>query len=188
MPEFDNSANTAHPGYKSDILVGDNHYIADRVIAASQTLVAGQVMGIDSATGEAYSLSGALQTTTASGDGAETDFDLGHSDVDPASVKVLVDGADVHDFTISQGTGTGGVDQIIFGAAPSSASDNIVVTYTRTRGKVAGVLLEAVTTGVGETPTMPLVQTGGVKRSELTGIPAGEDYAGNIIGGGLILE
>ncbi|MGD9381718.1 MAG: hypothetical protein PVI03_04665 [Candidatus Thorarchaeota archaeon] len=62
---------------------------------------------------------------------AATDtFDLGHSDVVAGSVSVLVDDTtNRRDFTISPGTGGGGVDQIIFENAMTGGETTIIVTY-----------------------------------------------------------
>lgn len=62
---------------------------------------------------------------------AATDtFDLGHSDVVAGSVKVVVDDTtERRDFTISAGTGAGGVDQIIFENAMLGTETTIIVTY-----------------------------------------------------------
>lgn len=62
---------------------------------------------------------------------AATDtFDLGHADVVAGSVKVVVDDTtERRDFTISAGTGAGGVDQIIFENAMLGTETTIIVTY-----------------------------------------------------------
>jgi len=60
-----------------------------------------------------------------------TDYDLawgaGDTEVLESSVKVTLDGTPVHAFTISHGTGTAGVDELIFEDA--TGTEAIVVTY-----------------------------------------------------------
>lgn len=53
------------------------------------------------------------------GNGTKTAFDLDHTDVIPASLEVRVDSVVTTAYTLSKGTGTGGVDQIIFTTAPA---------------------------------------------------------------------
>jgi len=62
---------------------------------------------------------------------AATDtFDLGHEDVVAGSVYCIVDSTtERRDFTISAGTGSGGVDQIIFENAMLGTETTILVTY-----------------------------------------------------------
>lgn len=50
MPVFNNTSGTAPLPY-SDLLQGEGHYIADRAIEASETLVAGEVVVKDATTG-----------------------------------------------------------------------------------------------------------------------------------------
>lgn len=70
------------------------------------------------------------------GDGSTTTFDLGHADVDmdEEAVLVVADGIVLEiseDFTFSNNTGTGGVDQIVFTSAPAT-SVRVAVRYRRT--------------------------------------------------------
>lgn len=60
--------------------------------------------------------------------GTSTDtYDLGQSDILAGSVKVTLDAAENRAFTISAGTGAGGVDQIIF--EENTGTEAIVVSY-----------------------------------------------------------
>ena len=125
--------------------------------------------------GQFVALNEATQSETLSGDNSTTLFDLSSANVDPDSVNVLVGGAAVYDFTISEGTGTGGVDQIQFGTAPATGTDNVAVQYKLTTSICAGILLEDCTTaaaGAGSTKIKPVVRVGAVKLSELSSPPA----------------
>lgn len=175
------------PVYGSDLLVGDGHLIVDRTIAASQTLAVGTVLGVDSATGQFKGVVTTVYESTGTGTaGGEDTFDLGHAGVDSGTVLATVEGVPTGDFTISIGTGTAGVDQIVLGTAPAE-NDAVVVHYKLTLATVAGVLYEATTTGVGETPTAPVVQSGQVRLSKLTGLPGKFNYVGCRVGG-LVME
>ena len=186
MPVFIQETVTLPPDM-SVLLAGDGHIIADRPLEASLTLVMGAVMGFYLATGYFGPVDGTVRTSTISGDGAVTAFDLGHHSVDPGSLLVTVGGAETAAVSIDPGAGTGGVDQIVFATAPASGTDNVVVQYQQTVATVAGVLGQAATTGAGEHPTVPIIQSGAVRRSQLTGMPAGLDVSGNRVGL-LILE
>lgn len=70
------------------------------------------------------------------GDGSTTTFDLGHADVDfdEEAVLVVADGIVLEiteDFTFSNNSGTGGVDQIQFTSAPA-VDVRVAVRYRRT--------------------------------------------------------
>jgi len=73
-----------------------------------------------------------------SGTGAATTFDLGHTDVDLTELGTLVTVDGIiqefgagNDFTFSDNTGAGGVDQIVFEYTPQSSA-KIIVRYRRT--------------------------------------------------------
>lgn len=66
------------------------------------------------------------------GDGSTKAFDLGYSGVDIRTLKVQVAAAAAGGWNLSPGTGTAGVDQIIFGTAPASGA--ITADYTREEG------------------------------------------------------
>lgn len=57
---------------------------------------------------------------TGTGNGTATTFDLGHANVIESSVKVYAGGAQ-QNATLSKGTGTGGVDQVVLAVAPATA-------------------------------------------------------------------
>jgi|GEM_PF-5003558 len=117
MPQFTQTSQNA-PGYSADMLVGDGHYIADRNIDASQTLVAGDIVVRDTTSGN---------------------------------------------WRINDGWTTDNPD-----------TDSI------------GVILEDVTTGVGEVTGMPVLVSGGILASTVNGLPANEGAGSNL--GLLILE
>ena len=50
MPQFASGASTAHPGYRSDVLVGDRHHVIDRPVAASGTYRRHELVVRDGAT------------------------------------------------------------------------------------------------------------------------------------------
>jgi hypothetical protein len=158
------------PLYK--LLAGDQFHVYDYTVGASQTLVAGRVVGFNTATSQVVALSTSVVTDTLSGNGSTTTFDLTSAAVDPATVQVLVAGAAVYDFTISRGTGTAGVDQIVFGTAPATGASNIKVRYKLSTATPIGVLLEDVTTGVGATAIKPVLVAGPVKLSSIVTPPA----------------
>ncbi len=186
MPSFAQTTVTL-PSSMSTLLSGDGHYIVDRPLEESLTLDAGQVMGFFRGTGYFGPVDETVQTTTLSGDGATTAFDLGHHSVDPESLLVLVGGAETAAVSIDPGAGTGGVDQIVFDTAPASGTDNVTVQYKQTVAIVAGVLGEDATTAAGEHTTYPIIQSGAVRRSKISGLPAALDVSGNRVGL-LILE
>lgn len=166
------------------IIHGEPVRIFDRAVGPSQTLLAGAPLGMLN-NGQFVALDMTAQSDTRSGDAATTTFDLDVANVDPDTVKVLVDAAAVYDFTISAGTGTGGVDQIVFAAAPATGTNNVVISYSLTQAKCAGILLEDCTTaasGAGSTKLKPVVQMGAVKLAALESPPASWK-AGRLIGG-----
>lgn len=83
------------------------------------------------------------------GDTSETTFDLAQSDVIESSLVVYI-GNDKQRVTLSAGTGTGGVDQIVFSTAPAAV--DIVADYYYHGSSVgvtgASILLDDVTTTV----------------------------------------
>lgn len=165
------------------IIHGDPVRVFDRPVGPSQTLLAGAPLGMLN-NGQFVALNATPQSDTLTGDGSATTFDLEAANVDPASVRVNVANVAVYDFTISAGTGTGGVDQIVFGTAPASGSNNTKVAYTLTSGKCVGILLEDCTTaasGAGSTKIKPVVQAGAVVLSALVSPPASWK-AGQVIG------
>lgn len=185
MPKFTQEQQQA-PRPASDMLVGHGHRIVDLPMAESQALDRGQVVGVLSASEQVVALDTTRYETVASGDAATTTFTLGHDSVDAESVVAMVGGAPVYDFTISRGTGTAGEDEIVFGTAPASGTDNIVAHYQRTSARPAGVLYEAMTTEAGETPTAPVVIEGGVLLDHLMGVPDG--YGRGMRLGGVVLH
>ncbi len=50
MPNF-TQTNQQHPGYMSDMLVGEDNYVADRLIDAGQSIAKGDILVRDGATG-----------------------------------------------------------------------------------------------------------------------------------------
>lgn len=158
------------PLYK--LLAGEPFHVFDYTVAASQTLVVGQVVGFDTAAAQVGALDAAEKTDLLDGDASTTTFDLANAGVDPASVRVTIGGAATYDWSISAGTGTAGVDQIVFDAAPATGTDNVVVRYLLSTATPIGVLAEAATTGVGETAVKPVIVGGPVQLAELTGAPA----------------
>lgn len=60
--------------------------------------------------------------TVGTGDGIATAFDLNHSTVIESTLIVAVDGKIVQEYTFGDGTGTLGVDQIVFATAPASGA------------------------------------------------------------------
>lgn len=183
MPQFTQETQTG-PTYASALLVGEGHLIVDRLMAPSLTLPAGQVVGVDAATGAFGALDSAIHTTSLTGATGTDTFDLGHDGIDPSTLVVTVAGAlrMPGTYAVSAGTGTGGVDEIVFTTEPANGAA-VVVTYQRTVATPAGVLLTAVTTGVSETTTlMPVIQSGQVRRSLLTGLPAHHDHTGSRVG------
>ena len=50
MPQFQQTTQT-HPGYRSDMLVGEDNYIVDRPIDQSQTIAKGDIVVRDTTTG-----------------------------------------------------------------------------------------------------------------------------------------
>lgn len=50
MPQFQQTTQT-HPGYRSDLLVGDGNYVVDRPIDQNQTISRGDILVRDDATG-----------------------------------------------------------------------------------------------------------------------------------------
>ena len=185
MPQHPQSTQTA-PTYASEILHGGGHVIRDRTMDESQDLPAGQVMGMLYQTGRHVPVDMTEYAVPLSGDGSQTTFDLDHDSVDPGSIRVLEGGSAVYDFDISRGTGTNGEDQIVFGTAPASGTDNVTVRYYRTSATPAGVLLRDVVTEAGEFVGLPLVIEGAVVMDKLTGVPAGYTYGMRM--GALTLE
>ena len=186
MPVFTQETVTL-PADASVLLAGDGHFISDRPLEESLTLTIGAILGFYRGTGRFGPVDETVQTTTLSGDGAETAFDLGHHSVSSGSLLVTVDGVETGAVSIDPGAGTGGVDQIVFNTAPETGTDNVVVTYKQTVANPVGVLASDATTGVGEFTTYPVIQSGAVQRSKLTGMPADLDVTGNQVGL-LILE
>lgn len=72
------------------------------------------------------------------GDGNEDTFDLAHKNVVAATLVVEVDGNPVTAYTLSVGTGTLGVDQIIFDTPPGLGLA-ITATYTYTHPVETGI-------------------------------------------------
>lgn len=71
------------------------------------------------------------------GDGTTKAFDLGHSGVDPRTLKVYKDATQVGGWVYSQGTGGSGKDQVIFETAPAS-SVAVTSDYTHESGGAEG--------------------------------------------------
>src|SRR3989337_1679100 len=65
----------------------------------------------------------------ANGDGSTTTFDLDNANVVAGTLKGYVAGVE-WDVSLSVGTGTGGVDQIVFRVAPTNSAA-VVADYTR---------------------------------------------------------
>lgn len=185
MPQYDQQTYTA-PGRYSDILAGAGHHaIVDRAMQENLDITAGQVLGQLFASGRFEPHDPTVYEASRTGDGATTTFDLNHDSVDPEKMDVTVGGAAEYDWSISRGTGTDGVDQIVFDAAPADTSA-IEINYKRTTATPAGVLLEDTTTGAGEFPTMPVLVDGGALYDQLTGVPDG--YAKGSTMGNVRLE
>jgi hypothetical protein len=186
MPQFIQET-IQGPVYPSSILSGDGHYFADRPIDENQTLALGQLLGMSTATGRWAALDETVHTVALSGDGAATAFDLDHDSVDPDTILAFVAGGLDPLVTVSAGTGTDGVDQVVFESPPANGAA-ISVRYQRSVARVAGVLFcNGVVTGAGEYPTFPVVQTGAVLREKLVGLPPRYNVPGRMIGG-LIIE
>lgn len=155
------------------LLAGEPFHVFDYTVAASQTLVVGQVVGFNTATQQIVARDASAKASDLrNGTGSATTFDLDIAGVDPDTVQVTVGTAPVYDFTISPGTGTGGVDQIVFGTAPATGTNNVVIRYFPSAAKAIGVIAEAAVTGVGVTAKKPVIVAGPVKLAELTGAPA----------------
>lgn len=185
--DFISETATAPQGALSRILAGDPFHVYDYTVPASQTLEAGEVVAFDAGTGRVTALAtGPATEETFDGTGAATTFTLSQDDVQESTVHVTVGGEPVTDYTISHGTGTAGADQIVFGTAPASGTDNIVVTYSRTTAVAFGVILEPATTGAGETAIKPVLVSGPVVLDELVNAPA--DWKRGMVVGQLILR
>ena len=169
--EFTQSTATLADTPYGKIVHGDPVRIFERTVGASQTLLAGAPVGILS-NGQFVGLTSTQQVDLLSGTGSATTFDLESANVDPATVNVLVGTAPVYAFTISKGTGTAGVDQIVFATAPASGSSNVSVRYMETSSACVGILMEDCTTGVGVTKSKPILQAGAVKLAALASPPA----------------
>lgn len=188
MPQFTQET-TAGPVYASNVLVGSGHVIVDRLMSPSLNLAAGRVVGFDSSTGAIKAIDTAVKSTSLTGSTGVTEFNLGHAGVDPDSLVVTEDGAPrlPGTYSVSAGTGTSGVDEIVFNPEPVNTKA-VVVKYKLSIAKPAGVLLNAVVTAADEETTkMPVVIWGGVKRSSLAGVPAHLNFDGAQLGG-LTLE
>jgi len=181
MPKkIDNTAQAA-PAILADILEGDGHRVPTVGVEQSQTLVLGQVVGYLPSVERVVALNTTEQSVTRNGDNSTTAFDLGHADVDVSSVKAEVAGAFDLDFTISRGTGGGGVDQIVFATAPPTGASNTIVKYKQISSVPYGVMAKAITTAASEFPTAPVVVSGGLVRSKLTNVPA-DNPVGSFMG------
>lgn len=158
------------PLYK--LLAGEPFNVFDFTVAPSQTLVVGQVVGFNTATGQIVARdAGVAASDTRTGDGTATTFDLDVAAVDPDTVRVTIAGAADYDWTISAGTGTGGVDQIVFASAPANLA-SIVVRYFQSTAKAHGIIAEDATTGVGVTAKKPVIVAGPVQLASLVNAPA----------------
>jgi hypothetical protein len=159
------------PLYK--LLAGEPFNVFDFTVAPSQTLVVGQVVGFNTATGQIVARdAGPIASDARNGNASTTTFDLDVAAVDPDTVRVTVGGAANYDWTISPGTGTGGVDQIIFATAPATGTGNVVIRYFQSTAKAHGILAEAATTGVGVTAKKPVIVAGPVQLASLVNAPA----------------
>lgn len=102
------------------------------------------------------------------GDGSTTTFDLAHANVIAASVKARVAGVLRH-ATISAGTGTLGVDQLVFEVAPTNAAAITVDYdwYDSAYGATGACILaeDAATTVAGGNVTVNGLFKGSVKSS-----------------------
>ena len=76
-------------------------------------------------------------TSIGAGDDSTKAFDLAHSGVDPRTLKVYKDAAQVGGWVYSQGTGGSGKDQVIFETAPAAGAA-LTADYTHESGGAEG--------------------------------------------------
>jgi len=133
----------------------------DFTVDESQTLVVGSPVGLLRSSGRVVLLTNAPLSDTDAGNGAATDFDLGVSDVDAEALIVLIDGAPTLGFSLSAGTGTAGVDQVIFDAAPANATA-LTFEYRATSDRCIGVCAEAGATAAAASMVKPIIVQGSV--------------------------
>lgn len=108
------------------------------------------------------------------GDGTTKAWDLGYERVDPATLKVYVDGGQVGGWNYSKATGSGGVDQILFHEAPTSLLP-ITADYTHVTGGVESTT--SVNTAKRRDPAINVVK----------GTPAGSPSAPSATAGSVVL-
>jgi|GEM_PF-5270684 len=171
MPDFGNQVSpTTAPTPPSDILVGHGHTTRDHHYAGPLTLAVGDVVGWERSTGRMAPLETTVHTQTLSGDGSTTTFDLGHDSVDESDLEAWNASGQRLAATVSRGTGTDGVDQVIFDVAPASGDVNI--RYQRTTATPAGVSIAEAELEDGDEVTLGTVIEGSVSFDHVQGLPA----------------
>ena len=114
----------------------------------------------------AYTRTPVAAEPVGTGDDSTTAFDLAQSRVDGRTLKVQLDAAPAGGWNLSPGTGTAGVDQIIFGTAPAG-SVAITADYTWESGgaeasssvSVRNIHLPEILVTKGTSASSPLVPT-----------------------------
>lgn len=171
MPTFGNQVQTtAGPALPSDILIGDGHVTRDAEFKGPLTLVVGDVVGFEQATGRMTQLDTTEANVSLSGDGTTTTFDLDHDSVDTQSLAAYGSDGKRLANSVTRGTGTDGVDQINFDVAP--ASGTVTARYRRTTAIPAGVAIGNAQLEANEVATLPVVLEGTVSFDHVQGLPA----------------
>lgn len=160
---------TPAPLEMSRFLVGSNNYIANRIVAVSQTLVAGEVVGL--LAGQLVAISNTSFNGSYSGDGIQDTFSLSTDNVDAESMVVTIDGTQTKNYVLSVGTGPASVDQIVFFQPPLNA-EVISVSFVLTSNESAGIVLADITTDATDTKMVATLITGAAAYDELTNVPS----------------
>lgn len=171
MPTFPASTETPSPAYRSDVLVGDGHHIVDRLVAASSTFAAFSLVILDS---------GKFRPCTAiyaEADAWEADTAYTVGDV------VLKTTTNNHYYQAIAVTGDAKSHATTEPTWPTNGGTVVddAVTW-QDMGLIddlsaesdLGILgvSEPVVTGVGETPTLPVIQSGQVSLAQCFGVPS----------------